>query len=168
MHDPVETPNRILFVCLGNICRSPLAESIFRHVARERGVEHLFEIDSAGTSGYHAGSPPDSRSVATARARGVEVVGRSRMLTRDDLAAFDYIVAMDAENLSEVRDLQARVGGAARVHRLREWDPEPGDHDVPDPYYGGPRGFEAVHDLVERSCRGLLDHLLRERSAARR
>jgi protein-tyrosine phosphatase len=158
-------PTRILFVCLGNICRSPLAEAVFRHLARDRGVDHLFEIDSAGTSGYHSGSPPDRRSTATARARGVEVAGRSRQLTADDLARFDYVVAMDAENRGEIEALRARAGGRARVHLLREWDPEGPGGDVPDPYYGGARGFEEVHDIVERSCAALLDHLLRERGA---
>ncbi|CAN5802991.1 low molecular weight protein-tyrosine-phosphatase [soil metagenome] len=153
-------PTRILFVCLGNICRSPLAESIFRHLARERGVEDRFEIDSAGTSGYHNGSPPDERSVATASNRGVEVVGRSRKLTGADLHDFDYVIVMDTDNLGGVNTVATAVGGRAQVHRLREWDPEPDDYDVPDPYYGGPNGFETVHDLVHRSCEALLDHLL--------
>lgn len=156
-------PTSVLFVCLGNICRSPLAESIFRHLARERGVEDAFEIDSAGTSGYHAGSPPDSRSVATARGRGVEVVGRSRQLTRDDLRSFDFLIVMDAENLAEVNAIRTAVGGEAQVHRLREWDPDPDDYDVPDPYYGGEHGFDRVHDLVHRSCEALLDDLLSRR-----
>lgn len=157
------TPTRVLFVCLGNICRSPLAESVFRHLARERGVEHLFEVDSAGTSGYHAGSPPDRRSVSTARGRGVEVVGRSRQLTSDDLGHFDVVIAMDADNLAEINALHSASRGRARVHRLREWDPEPEHFDVPDPYYGGERGFEEVHDLVHRSCEALLEALLAER-----
>jgi protein-tyrosine phosphatase len=154
---------RVLFVCLGNICRSPLAESIFRHLVMERGVESEFEIDSAGTSGYHAGSPPDRRSVATARDRGIEVVGRSRQLSADDLGGFDLVVVMDAENLAQVQAVHAASGGRARVHRLREWDPDPDDFDVPDPYYGGEHGFEHVHDLVHRSCEALLDDLLAER-----
>lgn len=155
-------PTRVLFVCLGNICRSPLAESIFQHLARERGVEAEFEVDSAGTSGYHAGDPPDARSVETARAKGVQVVGASRQLSAEDLDAFDYVIAMDAENLAALR----RVAGPrarARTHRLREWDPARGDLDVPDPYYGGPQGFERVHEMIERSCSALLDHLLAER-----
>ena len=153
---------RILFVCMGNICRSPLAESVFRHLVRERGVEDRFEIDSAGTSGYHEGDPPDARSVATARARGVLVTGASRPLSQRDLHDFDYVIVMDAENRMDVDRLQAAAGGAARVHRLREWDPERSGLDVPDPYYGGVRGFEEVHDIVERSCAALLDHLLLE------
>ena len=157
---------RILFVCLGNICRSPLAESVFRHLARERGVEGRFEIDSAGTSGWHAGDPPDARSVATARARGVEVCGASRKLDADDLRRFDYVIAMDRENLANITRLMPASGGGARVHLLREWDPEPGRPDVPDPYNGGERGFEEVHDIVERSCAALLDDLLQGERAA--
>ena len=159
-------PTRILFVCLGNICRSPLAECVFRHHARERGVDHLFEVDSAGTSGWHDGDPPDTRSVATARGRGVEVAGASRKLRGEDLHRFDYVIAMDGENRAEIARLQAAVGGAARVHRLREWDPEADQLDVPDPYYGGSRGFEQVHDIVDRSCAALLDDLLAQRRAA--
>jgi|SRR5690606_415294 len=149
----------VLFVCLGNICRSPLAESVFRHLVREAGVEDRFVIDSAGTSDYHAGDPPDSRSVATARARGVEVTGTSRQLRPEDLRTFDYVIVMDGSNLAEVRRLHERTGGYSRVHLLREWDPE-GGGDVPDPYYGGARGFDDVHDIVERSARALLEDLL--------
>lgn len=155
-------PVRVLFVCLGNICRSPLAEAVFRHQVRERGLEHAFEIDSAGTSGYHDGAAPDRRSAETALRRGIELTGRSRKVGADDLRRFDYVVAMDAENESELRALAARTRGAARVHRLREWDPEPEHGDVPDPYYGGPRGFDEVHDIVERASAAFLDHVIRE------
>jgi protein-tyrosine phosphatase len=158
--DVPDRPIRILFVCLGNICRSPLAEGVFRALIRERGVEDRFQVDSAGVSGYHAGSPPDRRSAETARRRGVELAGRSRQLTVDDLRRFDWVIAMDEDNLEAIRMLEARVGGTARVHLLREWDPDPTARDVPDPYYGGPRGFEEVHDIVERSCAALLDRLL--------
>jgi len=155
-------PIRVLFVCLGNICRSPLAESVFRHLARSRGVEGRFEIDSAGTSGFHAGSAPDRRSVETALLRGVEVAGRSRKILAEDLVRFDYVVAMDGENRAHIERLRRSVSGGARVDLLRFWDPH-GEGDVPDPYYGGERGFEEVHDIVERSCVALLDHLLAER-----
>src|SRR5690606_6044218 len=112
------------------------------------------------------GNPPDERSAATARRRGIEITGRSRQLTAADLHDFDYVIVMDAENLANVRALQERAGGSARVHRLREWDPEADTPDVPDPYYGGPDGFEQVHDLVERSCAALLDDLLSESEPA--
>ena len=160
---PPNDPVRVLFVCLGNICRSPLAEAVFRHLVAERGLIHRFEIDSAGTSGWHDGDPPDRRSAETARRRGITLTGRSRRVLDDDLRRFDYVIAMDAENLGALRDLQAMAGGAAKVHRLREWDPRADSLDVPDPYYGGPRGFEDVHDIVERACRGLLDHVAAER-----
>jgi protein-tyrosine phosphatase len=159
-------PIRVLFVCLGNICRSPLAEAVFRHQVRERGLEHRFHIDSAGTSGYHRGSPPDRRSAETARRRGIELTGKSRSVTPDDLSRFDYVIAMDAENEAELRRLLRASRGGARVHRLREWDPEPGDGDVPDPYYGGPRGFEDVHDIVERASAAFLVHVVREHGLA--
>ena len=160
-------PIRILFVCLGNICRSPLAEAVFRHQARERGLSERFEIDSAGTSGWHRGSPPDRRAAETARRRGVEVTGQSRIVTSDDLRRFDYVIAMDAENEEALQRLRDASGGTARVHRLREWDADPGDGDVPDPYYGGERGFEDVHDIVDRAVAGFLDHLVREHGPAR-
>lgn len=157
---PNPDPIRVLFVCLGNICRSPLAEAVFRHQARARGVEHRFHIDSAGTSGYHQGAPPDARSAATARRRGVVLTGRSRQIAPEDLSRFDYIVVMDGDNLGAVQRLTAAAPGPVRVHRLREWDPDPDSLDVPDPYYGGSGGFERVHDVVERSCEQLLNALL--------
>ena len=158
-------PVGVLFVCLGNICRSPLAESVFRDLARERGVEDRFRIGSAATSHWEVGNPPDPRTVRTARARGVEVAGESRQLRSEDLRHWDYIIAMDTDNLADIRRLQARAGGKARIHRLREWDPEQGELDVPDPYVGGHmRGFEEVHDIVERSCARLLDYLLENQS----
>lgn len=159
---------RILFVCLGNICRSPLAEAVFRAEARQRGVEHLFEIESAGTSGYHAGCSPDRRSVETARRRGVEVCGTSRQIVDEDLHRFDYVIAMDAQNFAEIDQLKAAADGTARIHHLREWDTERDSLDVPDPYYGGANGFERVHEIVERSCRALLEALVEERVPAER
>ena len=161
---PRAEPTRVLFVCLGNICRSPLAESVFRHLVRERGVEEQFEIDSAGTAGYHIGESPDRRTIETARGRGVEVRGAARQLAVEDLSRFDYIIPMDGDNLAGVRRLAGQDGAAARVQLLREWDPDDRGGNVPDPYYGGARGFEDVHDIVERSCAALLDHLLEERA----
>jgi protein-tyrosine phosphatase len=156
-------PVRVLFVCMGNICRSPLAEAVFRHRVSERGLDGAFRIDSAGTSGYHAGSPPDPRSTATAARRGVELTGRSRQLTAADLNDFDYVIAMDGDNLEAIEEIRRAAGGTARVGRLRDWDPERSSHDVPDPYYGGPDGFDVVQDIVERSCAALLDHVVAER-----
>lgn len=158
-----KTTISVLFVCLGNICRSPLAEAVFRETVAEHGLEGRFRIDSAGTSGYHDGEPPDSRTRQVAARRGVQVRGTSRRVTADDVERFDYLVAMDADNLREVERLiepYASDGNAPRAHLLREFDPEAtGDLEVPDPYFGGPRGFDDVHDLVERSARGFLQYL---------
>ena len=152
----------VLFICLGNICRSPLAEALFRKTVVDEGLESRFRIDSAGTSGYHDGEPPDARTTDTARRRGVEVAGRSRRVTGADIETFDLVV-MDAENLRNVERLVAGNGATPRAVRLREFDPEAeGDLDVPDPYFGGPRGFEEVHEMVERAARGLLEHIRRE------
>ncbi len=154
---------KVLFVCLGNICRSPLAEAVFRAAVRDAGVEHRFEIDSAGTSDYHEGEPADRRTQDVARRRGIMLTGRSRPITADDLVRFDYILVMDESNLRDVAELAERVTASARLHKLREFDPDAaGDLDVPDPYYGGPSGFERVHDIVERSCAGLLEHFRAE------
>ena len=129
----------------------------------ERGVADRFRVDSAATSHWEVGNPRDPRTVRTARARGIEVTCRSRQLNFDDLQRFDYVIAMDAENLADIRALQNAAGANARVHRLREWDPQQDGYDVPDPYVTGHlRGFEEVHDMVERSCAALLDHLLAE------
>jgi protein-tyrosine phosphatase len=155
-------PVRVLFVCMGNICRSPVAEAVFRYQVREAGLEDRFQIDSAGTSGYHDGNPPDQRSTETARKRGIVLTGRSRRVTADDLRTFDYVIAMDAENERELRRVLEASGGAARVHRLREWDPQPDHGDVPDPYYGGARGFDDVHDIVERASAAFLEHVVQE------
>jgi protein-tyrosine phosphatase len=154
----------VIFVCLGNICRSPLAEGVFRHLAKQRGLADRFEIDSAGTSGYHEGDAPDARSTAVARRRGIELDGRSRPLRRTDLDRFDYVIVMDRDNRAAVERLAADLDYPARVHLLREFDPDAVDDlDVPDPYYGGPTGFERVHDLVERACAKLLDAIAEER-----
>jgi low molecular weight protein-tyrosine phosphatase len=154
--------HRVLFVCMGNICRSPLAEGVFRHQVEARGLEDSFVIDSAGTGAWHAGESPDPRSCEVAARNGVDLSSQRARQVRDaDAREFDWIVAMDEDNL---HGLERRFGAQASVKmlRLREFDPK-GDGDVPDPYYGGPRGFDVVFDMVERSCRALLDHLDPER-----
>ena len=154
----------VLFVCLGNICRSPLAEGVFRGLAREAGLEDRFRVDSAGTSGYHDGEGPDPRTVKVARRRGITLDGVSRRVTVDDLERFDYILAMDEDNLTELRRLARSAGIEAPLRLLREFDPSTaGDLEVPDPYFGGARGFERVQEIVERSCEGLLAEIRRTR-----
>ncbi len=154
----------VLFVCLGNICRSPLAENVFRERVERAGLADRFDVDSAGTSGWHDGQPPDARTAEEARRRGLELTGRSRRIRQADLDRFDYVVAMDANNREEVRALAEDAGREAGVRLLREFDPDAdGELEVPDPYFGGEGGFAAVHDMVERSCDGLLAHIRAER-----
>jgi protein-tyrosine phosphatase len=157
-------PASVLFVCLGNICRSPTAEGVLRHLAAQRGIDGLL-VDSAGTAGWHAGDPPDRRSVAEARARGVDISGlRGRQVAGHDFERFDLLLAMDAENLQDLLDLAPDDAGRAKVRLLRSYDPTAvatGDLDVPDPYYGGPDGFALVFEAVERACIGVLEELAR-------
>jgi protein-tyrosine phosphatase len=154
---------RVLFVCLGNICRSPLAEGVFRHQVRAAGLSDAFEIASAGTGGWHVGEPPDERMCATAFRRGVDLrAQRGRQLRREDLERYDHILVMDRENLANARRLARDEAQAQRIVLFREFDPQPGDRQVPDPYYGGPDGFEEVLDIVERTCAALLRRLRAE------
>ena len=154
---------RLLFVCLGNICRSPTAEGVMRHVLREEGLEDAVEVDSAGTGSWHVGHGPDERSAAAALRRGIRLDGAARQVARGDFSSFDLLLAADASNRAALLDLAGNDDDRARVRMLREFDPEAGgDLDVPDPYYGGESGFEDVLDIVERSCRGLLEHLRAE------
>ena len=158
---------KVVFVCMGNICRSPVAEGVFRHLVMQRGLSDRFHIDSAGISAYHEGDPPDQRSAEVARRRGIELTGKSRPLRRKDLDDFDYVIVMDTENRRAIDRLIGSSTARASVHRLREFDARAsGDADVPDPYYGGPRGFEDVHDMVERSCTALLRHIVTEHGLA--
>jgi protein-tyrosine phosphatase len=153
---------RILFVCMGNICRSPTAEGVMRSLVRDAGLEDRVEIDSAGTGGWHAGEPPDVRSTEAARRRGVTLAGAARQVRPDDFEAFDLLVAMDRENLQGLLAVAPDEDAAEKVRLLREYDPASGgagDLDVADPYYGGERGFEAVLDQVQAACRGLLAEL---------
>ncbi len=159
-------PIRVLFVCLGNICRSPLAEGVFRTLVRARGLDRHYQVDSAGTGAWHVGEKPDVRSIAVARKNGVDLASRARQVQAPDFSAFDYVIAMDQQNLSDLRALARAHGGEARIHLLREFDPEPGDLQVPDPYYGGPEGFDDVFTMVHRACSALLDHLEAERAGA--
>jgi len=153
---------RILFVCLGNICRSPTAEGVMRRLVREHGLEGEIEIDSAGTGAWHVGSPPDPRSTQAARRRGTILEGAARQVTAADFERFDLLLAMDATNLHELRQRAPDEAARKKVRLLPEFDPASADAidlDVPDPYYGGPRGFDTVLDLVEAACAGLLEEI---------
>jgi protein-tyrosine phosphatase len=171
-HDPTTESRRILFVCLGNICRSPLAEGVMRHLAAESGMDGRIQVDSAGTGAWHVGNPPDRRSLSVARKNGVPLEGRARQVEAEDFTHFDLLVAMDRDNLRQLEALRDRAGGGAPVRLLREFDPEAnGDLEVPDPYYGGRDGFDRVYEMVHRSCRSLLaaleedDHLFDSRGS---
>ena len=157
---------RILFVCLGNICRSPTAEVVFRAIASRDAPDLVLEIDSAGTAGYHIGELPDRRTRQAAARRGYDLSTlRARVVEPKDFEYFDLILAMDRENL---RALERRAPPQAR-ERLRlflEFAPEAGISEVPDPYYGGPNGFEDVLDLIEAASRGLIEHLRRQSQVA--
>ena len=156
----MNSPRRILFVCLGNICRSPLAEGVFRHLTQERGVATEWDVESAGTGAWHVGELPDPRSRDVARrAAGITLDSRARQVRADDFREFDFVVAMDRENLRNLERLQKRHGGDAELFLLRDHDPDPDDGEVPDPYYGGPDGFENVFRMVLRSCEAMLDAL---------
>jgi protein-tyrosine phosphatase len=151
----------VLFVCLGNICRSPTAEGVFRKLLAEAGLDGRIRVDSAGTGGYHVGAPPDARALAAARARGVDLSGiRARKVSSEDFETFDLILAMDEDNLD---DLQRSHSGdsRARIALLLDFAPHRHERAVPDPYYGGKNGFDRVLDLVTEACAGLLDDLRR-------
>jgi protein-tyrosine phosphatase len=160
--DAAGPPVRVLFVCLGNICRSPTAEGVMRALVVQAGAAEKVEIDSAGTGSWHVGSAPDRRASEAARRRGVVLEGAARQVSRDDFFDFDVLVAMDAEN---ARDLRHQAPGELerdKVRLLREFDPTSaatGDLDVPDPYYGAHDGFGEVFEIVQAGCVGLLEEI---------
>jgi protein-tyrosine phosphatase len=127
-------------------------------------LEDHYDIDSAGTGSWHVGAAPDHRSTEVARRNGVALEGKARQVRSSDLTEFDWVIAMDQENLRDLEALRSKHRGSARVRLLRDFDPDPGDRDVPDPYYGGPSGFDHVYALVRRSAEAFLDQLERERA----
>jgi protein-tyrosine phosphatase len=156
-------PVRLLFVCLGNICRSPTAEGVMRHLLQREGMQERVELESAGTGGWHVGSPPDRRAHEAAQARGIPLGGRARQVRPEDFREFDLLLAMDRENRRDLLEMAPGGEGREKVRLLREFDPaaRDGGHDleVPDPYYGAAGGFEEVLDLVQAACEGLLDEI---------
>lgn len=154
-----ENPYKICFVCLGNICRSPTAEGVYQHLVNERGLQSYFYIDSAGTSAYHIGEPANSKSQWVANQQGVQLNSKARRFEKADLEEFDLILAMDHENLKNINQLNGNAGNSDKIKLLREFDPDPEDKAVPDPYYGGMDGFQRVFDVIKRSSEALLDQL---------
>jgi len=151
---------RICFVCLGNICRSPTAEAVMRHVVDREGVANKFDIDSAGTGGWHVGEPPDERSAQTARERGFTLEGAARQVKAADFNRYDYLIAMDRSNHQNLLRMAKNDDARAKVFLFRSFDPaSKANAEVPDPYYGGPDGFDNVFDICEAAARGFLDHL---------
>lgn len=160
VNDPITRENhyKICFVCLGNICRSPTAEGIFQHLINKRDLENHFEVDSAGTSAYHIGESANSKSQRTAQKHGITLHSKARQFGASDLDYYDLILSMDNENMKNVRQMAAG-NHEHKIGLMRDFDPNPGDGEVPDPYYGGPEGFENVFQIVKRSCENLLDEL---------
>jgi protein-tyrosine phosphatase len=151
---------RLLFVCLGNICRSPMAEGAFRRVADEEGVLHLFDIDSAGLGDWHVGQAPDTRAQVAAQNRGMDISGQSaRQIAPGDYDHFDLLLAMDGSNYDELVQL-APSDARHKIRRFLDFAPQVGTADVPDPFYGGAEGFDHALDLIEQAARGLLAELL--------
>jgi len=153
-------PKRILFVCLGNIVRSPLAENLFLYLADQAGLGDKYLADSAGTGSWHAGEQPDIRMRHVASEHGFEYTGFARQFERLDFDRFDLILAMDRHNRTDLLRMAGSEADRAKVRLMREFDPLSGPNaDVPDPYYGGIDGFEEVYRIVERACKGLLESL---------
>ncbi len=150
---------RILFVCLGNICRSPTAEGVLRHKLRDAGLGEDVDVESAGTGSWHVGNPPDRRATAAAAARGIELRSRAQRFETDHFDDFDLILAMDRQNLADMRELAPHAAAEGKLRLFREYDPlavAAGDLEVPDPYFGGEDGFEDVLDMIDRACEGLI------------
>jgi protein-tyrosine phosphatase len=155
-------PFRVLFVCMGNICRSPAAEIVFRQKVEEAGLTGRIEIDSAGTIGYHAGHAPDARMSATLKKRGYSIAGKARQILSADLQNFDLVLVMDSENLANVRALDRAGHFHAKIRRFTDYCTRHESDEVPDPYYGGQDGFDHVADLVEDAAEGLLKEITDE------
>ncbi len=146
----------VLFVCMGNICRSPTAEGVFRQLLDDAGLAHVVGVDSAGTHAYHLGESPDHRACETAARHGVNLKPlRARRVSAEDFVQFDYVLAMDEDNYQALREL-CPSGHESKLQLFMDFAPASGMREVPDPYYGGPRGFERVFELIEAAAQGLL------------
>jgi len=149
----------VLFVCMGNICRSPTAEGIFRHIINEKNIADDFITDSAGTHAYHVGEPPDSRAQETAQSRGIDLSDlKGRRVSEEDFDKFDYVLAMDKDNYAVLQDMCP----SSKKHQLKlflDFARDLGFDEVPDPYYGGTKGFEKVFDMLENASHGLIEHI---------
>jgi protein-tyrosine phosphatase len=153
---------RVLFVCMGNICRSPTAEAVMKKMISQQGLDHAIIIDSAGTIGYHEGSGSDARAVSHGTKRGYVFDHKARRVVSADFHDFDYIVAMDHENLAELRRMAPKNNGRSQISLLMRHCKDAAVEEVPDPYYGGAGGFEEVLNLVEAGCSALLDKIRAE------
>ncbi|MEA5533549.1 low molecular weight protein-tyrosine-phosphatase [Crocosphaera sp. XPORK-15E] len=151
---------KLLFVCLGNICRSPSAENIMNYLLKQQGLEHLIVCDSAGTSSYHVGASPDRRMRATAARRGIELLGSARQLDVSDFEKFDLILAMDRQNYQDILALDGQNRYRDKVRLICDFATQSPEKEVPDPYYGGQEGFERVIDLLLDACAGLLEEIM--------
>ena len=157
---------RVLFVCLGNICRSPTAEGVFRKLVSEHKLEHQFEIDSAGTHAYHIGEAPDERAQAACARRGIDISRlRGRRAVVGDIEKFDYVLAMDRENYENLLEV-CPSGLESRIRLFMEFAPSRPEQEVPDPYFGGAGGFDRVLDMIEDAAQGLLEEIRRARLRA--
>ena len=152
---------RVLFVCLGNICRSPMAESVMLHKIRTMGLEEHFVIDSAGTGEWHVGHPPDPRTIAELAKHGIPWASRARQLRSEDFVDFDHVVAMDHSNVTNLKRWPR--ADASKVSLLRSWHPEADGDEVPDPYYGGPEGFAEIHAMIDQATSAMIRDLLAAR-----
>ncbi len=150
----------VCFVCLGNICRSPLAQGVFEALVAKEGLQDRIIISSAGVGSWHLGSPPDSRMQQTARAHGIHLNSRARQFQSSDFKQMDLVLAMDHSNLSDLKQMRPASELHDKLFLFRSFDPEHNDDlEVPDPYYGGDKGFETVYQIVERTCPKVLAHL---------
>ncbi|HEX2658810.1 MAG TPA: low molecular weight protein-tyrosine-phosphatase [Polyangia bacterium] len=164
MTKPTQDAVRVCFVCLGNICRSPTAEAVMRHLVKQAGLDGVVEVESAGTGDWHVGELRDRRSRDVGEQRAIPLSGRARQFVASDFARFDWVLAMDGRNLNDLRAMAPDQAARDRIRLLRSFDPASSpDADVPDPYFGGDDGFERVFDICVAACTGLLATIRAER-----